>query len=136
MVYATCSFNAASTRTLQWSLSWIPFIQLSKVSPISVRSILIMSSHVCLDCPTVLFPISLAAKIWRKLIFRSCCMSYSLQPSWFNHSDYSMWAVQTMKFLIMKLPLLSFLIFFFKYFETLFFHKVRDHISLSPTTNR
>ena len=62
MAYGTRRFNAASTRTLKQSLSWADSTQLLVLIPISLRSILILSSHHVKAFPKV-FPVGLPVKI-------------------------------------------------------------------------
>ena len=89
---------------------------LSRINPIphndiSSRSILILSSHLRLGLPEGLFPVGLPVKILKiSLTFlHSGYMPGPSQSSRFNHPDYIMWTVQTMKFLIVEpspLPIL------------------------------
>jgi hypothetical protein len=44
------------TRALHWSLSWARSIQSMPYHPISLRSILILSTHLRLDLPSDLYP--------------------------------------------------------------------------------
>jgi hypothetical protein len=44
------------TRALHWSLSWAISIQSTPSLPISLRSILILSTHLRLGLPSGLFP--------------------------------------------------------------------------------
>ena len=75
---------------------------------ISLRSILILSSHLRLGLPKGLSPVGLPVKISRALP-SSALPSYS---STFNHADYIRGTVQTIKFLIAKPPTLQFLTHF------------------------
>jgi hypothetical protein len=51
------------TRDLQWSLSWVTWIQSTPSHTISLRSILILSYHLCLDLPHGPFPSGFPNKI-------------------------------------------------------------------------
>ena len=57
MAYGARRFNAAFTRAHQKSLSWAEFAKFLVRILISLRSILILSSHLCLYLPKGLFPI-------------------------------------------------------------------------------
>ena len=56
------------------------------LTPISVRSILILSSHLCLGLPKGLFPAVVPVKILKKL--NSGYMTCPSQSSILNHPDY------------------------------------------------
>jgi len=49
-------------RIHHWSLSWVTQIQSAPFQPISFRSILIVSSHLCLGLPSSLFPLGFSNK--------------------------------------------------------------------------
>ena len=68
MAYGTRSFNAAFTRALQLSLSLIESTEFLVLIPISVRSIQILSSHLRLGFPKVLFPADVPVKILKALL--------------------------------------------------------------------
>ena len=74
--------------------------QLPALIPISSRSILILSSHLCLGLPKGLFPVGLPVKTFESTptFLYSSYMTCSSQPSRFNHRLYRR-TVQTMKFL-------------------------------------
>jgi hypothetical protein len=54
--YGTRRFNTVFTRALHWSLSWAISIQSTQSHPISLRSILILSTYLRLGLPSGLFP--------------------------------------------------------------------------------
>jgi hypothetical protein len=54
--YGTRRFISMFTRALHWSLSWARSLQSITSHPISLRSILILSTHQLLGLPSVLFP--------------------------------------------------------------------------------
>ena len=68
VAYGTRRFNAAFTTTLQYSLSLAESLQLLVSIPISLRSILILSSQLLIGLPKGLFLISLVVKIFKILI--------------------------------------------------------------------
>jgi hypothetical protein len=55
-LYGTRRFITALTRALHWSLSWVRLIQSIPSYPISLRSILILSTHLRVGLPSGLFP--------------------------------------------------------------------------------
>jgi hypothetical protein len=54
--YGIQRFITTFTRALQWLLSWARPIQSIPPQPISPRSILILSTHLCLGLPSGIFP--------------------------------------------------------------------------------
>jgi hypothetical protein len=84
--YGTRKFITVFTRALHWSLSWAKSIQSILSHPISLRSILIRSTHLHLDLPTGLFPSSFPTSIlYAFLVSHSCYMPC---PSWLDHCNY------------------------------------------------
>jgi len=61
--HRTWRFIAVFTRTRQWSLRWTRWIQPTPSYPISLRSILILSSYLGLRRPSDLFPSGFPTKI-------------------------------------------------------------------------
>jgi hypothetical protein len=57
--YGTRKYITVFTRALHWSLSWARSIQAIPPHPLSLRSILILSTHLRLGLPSGLFPISI-----------------------------------------------------------------------------
>ena len=79
--------------------------------PISLRYILIFSSHLCLGLPKSLFTVCLPVKILKALLPSSTgYMACPSQASTFNHPDYIRWTVQTMKYSTVKSSPLTVLI--------------------------
>jgi len=62
----------------------------------SWRSILILSSHLCLCLPRGLFPLGLPNKtLYTPLIFPyTCYMPHPSPSSWFDHPNNILWSVQ------------------------------------------
>ena len=88
MAYRSRRLNSAFTRVLQKSLYWTESTQCLILIQISLRSILLFSSHLRLDLP-----------------FRY--MTCSSKSPRLNHPDYIRWTAQTMKFLIAESSPLS-----------------------------
>ena len=68
MVYRARGFNDAFKRALQQSLTYAELIQFLLLTPIPVRSILIVLSHLRLRLPRGLFSVGLTVKILKDLI--------------------------------------------------------------------
>ena len=99
MAYGNRRFNAAFTRTLQQPqqpLSWAESTQFLVLIPISLRYILIMSSHLSLDLPK-----GLSVRILEELL------PSSILPTWLFLGKYLLWAL----FHFMEIQSISSIIF-------------------------
>jgi hypothetical protein len=54
--YGTRKFITVFTKARHWTLSWASWIQFAPLIPISLSSILMLSSHPCLDHPSGILP--------------------------------------------------------------------------------
>jgi hypothetical protein len=92
------------TRALHWSLSWAISIQSTPSHPISLRSILILSTHLRLGLPSGLFHSGFPTNILYAFLFspHSCYLLHPSHPPWLDYSNYTWRRVQLMKLLIMQ----------------------------------
>ena len=68
MAYGIRRFGAAFTATFQQSLSYSESTQFLLLIPISLRSILILYSHLPLGLPRGIFPVCLPVKMLKALL--------------------------------------------------------------------
>ena len=68
MAYGTRRFNVVLKRAPQQCLSWADSTQFLVFIPISLRSILILSSHLPLGLPKGIFPVSFPINILKALL--------------------------------------------------------------------
>jgi hypothetical protein len=117
------------------ALSWDITIQSTPSHPISLTSILILSTHLRFVFPVVsFFWLSHQYHICIPLLPNSCYMSCLSNPSWLHHSNYTWRTLQIMKLLIMQSSPTSchFIVLWFKYLlNTLF----SDTLSLCSFLN-
>jgi hypothetical protein len=70
--------------------------------PTAWRSILILSSHLCLGLPSGLFPLGFPTKtLYAPLLFSTFYMPRASHSSRFNHPNNFGWGVQILKLIIM-----------------------------------
>ena len=70
-------FNATFTRALQKSLFWVEPAHFVVLTPISLRSSLLLSSYVRLGLPKSLFPVGLPVRILKALLPSSNLVTYT-----------------------------------------------------------
>jgi hypothetical protein len=84
--YGSRRFITVFTRALHWSRSWARSIQSVPSHPISLRSILIFSTHLRLGLPSGLFPSSFTTNILYAFLFpHSWYMPCPSHPPWLHH---------------------------------------------------
>jgi hypothetical protein len=91
--YGTRSFNTVFTRAFHWSLSWAISIQSTPSYPISLRSILILSTHLRLGLPSGLFRVKRTAKLKLKrcMISESSLALITINNNKSNHNCKYTW---------------------------------------------
>jgi hypothetical protein len=91
------------TRALHWSVSWGRSNQSTSSHPIYIRSILILSSYVCVGLPLGLLHLfePKLCKYFSSLLYQlhAPLISYA----WFGHSNYVLQEIQILKPLILQL---------------------------------
>jgi hypothetical protein len=90
------------TRVCPWSLSLARCIHVTPSHPLSLRCILILSSHIQLGVLSSLFPSGFTARILYAFVSHACYMFHPSHPPWLDHSDNIWQSVQVMKLLIMQ----------------------------------
>jgi len=103
--YGTRRFITVFTPARHWSLPWARCITSTPFQPTSLRSVLILSSHLRLDFPSGLFLLGFPTEIFYPFLSpHACCLPRLSHPPWFDHRDNTCWSVQVMKLLIMQSP--------------------------------
>jgi hypothetical protein len=106
--YGTRRFITVFTRALHWSLSWARSIQSIPPHPTSLRSILILSTHLRLGLPSGLFPSGFPINIvYAFLLSPFVLYACPSHPPWLDHSNYVWRGVQVMKLLNMQFSPIS-----------------------------
>jgi hypothetical protein len=102
--YGTRRFITVFTRALHWSLFWARSIQSIPPHPISLRSTLILSTHLRLGPPSGLFSFWLPPEYPMCIPLRphSSYVPCQSHPPWLGHSNYIGRRVQVMKLLIIQ----------------------------------
>jgi hypothetical protein len=148
--YGTRWFIIVFTRALHWSLSWATSIQSIPLHPVSLRSILILSSHLHLDLHSGLFPSGFPTKILYAFLFFSCVLNVLPLLTLLDliiliilDEEYKLWSYSLRRFL--QPPITSSLFGPNTIFSHLFSNtfslysslNVRDHVShLYKTTGK
>jgi hypothetical protein len=88
------------TRALHWSLSWDRSIESIPPHIISLRSVLILSSHLCLSSALLDFP---PYSYMNSSSPHVCYMPFPSHHPWLDHSNKTWRRVQVMKLLMMQL---------------------------------
>jgi hypothetical protein len=91
------------TRVCHWSLSWARWSQSTTSHTISLRSIPLLSTYLCLDLPNVLpFWFSNQNFLCISYLSHAWFVSHLSHPPWGDHPNNIWWSVQVMKLLIMQ----------------------------------
>jgi hypothetical protein len=86
--YGTWRFIIEFTRTLHWVLPWDRSIQSIPLNFISLRSILILPTHLQLGLLSGLFHSGFSTNILFAFLFSPLVLHVISHPSWLDHSNY------------------------------------------------
>jgi hypothetical protein len=105
--YGTRRFITMFTKALHWSLSWARSIQSTPSHPISLRSILILSSRLRLGLPSALFPSGF--QLMSYVHPSSCYIPCPSHPPLLDHSNYDVFMMRSLikhrdKFTLCRFP--------------------------------
>jgi hypothetical protein len=104
-IYGTRMFITVLTETRRRTLSWASRIQSAPSIPTSLRSSLMLSSHLRLGLPSGSYLRASQPNSCKHLystLLLACHMSRPPHPTWFNHPDNIRRRIQAMKFIIMQ----------------------------------
>jgi hypothetical protein len=89
ILYRTWRFITVFTRAHHWYLSWVRCIQSQPPYPISLRSILILSSYLYLGLPNGLFPPGFPTKSLYAFLIPTleCYMPHPSHPPWLDRAN-------------------------------------------------
>jgi hypothetical protein len=73
------------TKACHWTLSWASQVQFIPSIPVSLRPILMLSSHLCLGLHSGLLPLGLPTKTF--LLPHVCHVPCRPHPHWFIHPN-------------------------------------------------
>jgi len=94
-------FIIVFTAAHHWSLSWVICNQSTPTHPISLRSILILPTHLHLGRPIGHFPVGFPTKYCARFSFlQACYVSRPPHPAWFDHPNNIWWTVLIINLLI------------------------------------
>jgi hypothetical protein len=104
-LYRTWRLITVLTKVRHWILSWASWIQFTPSIHASLRSILMLSSHLHLGLPSGLFPSGIPIEIQNPIntspLPHVCHRSHPPHSPWFKHPNNIQWRAQAVEFIIM-----------------------------------